>query len=252
MSIIEMLDFPSIKEGKDKNCIRCQHCLAICPTAALSILGKNPDESISCKGELPTLDEMTRLIKTRRSARKFKKGNVDRQLIDSLLDTALHAPTGHNTNSVHFHVVDNKESLDKFREIFYKTVLDHQENGTMPDKYAYIANFAKLWFKNGVDVVFRDAPHMLISSAPESVSSPVVDSLIAMTYFELLANTSGIGILWNGMINWALQFVAPELKKLINIPDNHVIGYVQLFGISSTKYSRGIQSDGVHINNVSL
>ena len=53
--------FPEIKEGKDKNCIKCQHCLAICPTGALSILGKNPENSLEVNGEIPSPTEMDRL-----------------------------------------------------------------------------------------------------------------------------------------------------------------------------------------------
>jgi hypothetical protein len=54
------------------------------------------------------------------------------------------------------------------------------------------------------------------------------------------------------MLNWTLQFVAPELKEILGIPKDHTIGYVLIFGKPTTIYSRGIQSDGIHINKISL
>ncbi|MGQ9812544.1 MAG: hypothetical protein ACUVQ2_03945 [Dissulfurimicrobium sp.] len=33
--------------------MQCQHCLAICPTAAISILGEDPDMSTPLKGNMP-------------------------------------------------------------------------------------------------------------------------------------------------------------------------------------------------------
>lgn len=252
MSIIEINNFPSIKEGKENNCIKCQHCLAVCPTAALSILGKDPNNSISCKGDYPKHEEMTRLIKTRRSIRKYKNEDVDKNLLNEILETSLYAPTGHNKDSVLFSVIDNKECLNKFKEVAYNAIIKHQEEGTVPEKFNYICKLAALWKKKGIDIIFREAPHMLISSAPNTISSPKEDAIIALSYFELLANSNEIGVLWNGMINWTLQFIAPELKTILGIPEDHTIGYILIFGKSATKYSRGIVHDKKGINRISL
>lgn len=252
MSIIEMTDYPAIKIGKERNCVKCQHCLAICPTAALSIFGKKPENSISCNGDIPKAEEMMRLIKTRRSIRKYKKEDIDKDLLNEILNTALYAPTGHNKDSVLFTVIDKKESLDKFREIAYKTIIAHAENNTIAEEYKYIANLANLWATKAIDIMFRDAPHMIIASAPESISSPVEDSVIALSYFELLANSNGIGVLWSGMINWTLKFIAPELREILNIPKDHKIGYTLVFGKASTKYARAIQRENKGVNKISL
>ncbi len=252
VSIIKMEDYPTINSEKEKNCIRCQHCLAVCPTAALSILGKDPKDSVSCKATKPVPDEMMNLIRTRRSIRKYKDENVDKKILDEILETSLYAPTGHNTNSVLFSVIDNKEDLAKFRETTYTAILKHADDGTIPKKFLYLAKIASIWKKRGVDIMFRNAPHMLITSAPSTISSPLEDSVIALSYFELLANTNDIGVLWNGMINWALKHVAPELTELLNIPEGHTIGYVLIFGKSATKYARGIQSDHQKINRITL
>ena len=44
-----------------------------------------------------------------------------------------------------------------------------------------------------------------------------------MYYFELIANSHGIGTLWNGMIKWTIDDINPELRALIGIPKDHTI-----------------------------
>ncbi|WP_372753696.1 nitroreductase family protein [Labilibaculum sp.] len=252
VGIIEMNPKPIIREEKEKNCLKCQHCLAICPTTALSILGKKPENSVSTKAEMPSPEAISRLIKTRRSIRKYKKENLDKTLIQELLDTAFYAPTGHNENAVLLSVIDNSSDLSLFREKVYEAILTAKENGSLAKKYNLLSVMQRIWAKNGKDIIFRDAPHLLIASAPSKGSSPEADCLITLSYFELLATTHGIGTLWNGMIKWAINDIDPSLRKLIGIPENHTIGYVMIFGKPAVKYARGIQSEGSQVNRISL
>jgi nitroreductase/NAD-dependent dihydropyrimidine dehydrogenase PreA subunit len=252
MGIIEIKDLPLIRKGKEALCLRCQHCLAVCPTAALSILGKKPEDSVSVKGAMPKPEELTLMIKTRRSIRKYKDENVDADLIRELLETASYAPTGHNDNAVLFSILDDKKQMMKFRELVYAAIKEEGDAGTLEERFRFLRGIQRVWEKKGVDVIFRDAPHVLIASAPAKGGSAMADSMIALSYFELLANSYGLGVLWNGMIQWAINDISPKLRKHIGIPDDHEIGYVLLFGKPAVKYPRGIQSEGTHINRITL
>lgn len=249
VSIIALKDFPVIKDNKENTCLKCQHCLAVCPTSALSILGKNPKDSISL-GELPEHDKMVRLIKTRRTIRKYANKEVNKELLYNILDTALYAPTSHNKNSIIFNVIDNRERLNKFKELTYNTIKKHEENGTIPEKYLYVTKFQKVWEKKGIDILFRDAPHLLIASTSNATNLPKTDGTIALSYFELLANTNNIGTLWDGFLYWVFKYVAPELLEELGIPKDHSICMPLLFGYSVTKYKRSIQLEGEHINTI--
>lgn len=250
VGIIELNPKPVIRKEKEKNCLKCQHCLAICPTAALSILGKKPEDSISVTSEIPKPDSLSRLIKTRRSIRKYKKENIDKKLIQELIETAAHAPTGHNDNAVLLSLIDNKEDLDLFRSKVYDSLKKARESDTLEKRFQFLLSYQKLWESNGVDIIFRDAPHMIITSAPSADASPMADCLISLCYFELMANSYGIGTLWNGMLKWAIDDIDPELRTLIGIPKDHTIGYVMLFGRPAVKYARGIQSEGLKVNRI--
>ena len=243
---------PCIKEGKEKNCIKCQHCLAICPTAALSIFGKNPDDSVSVNSEIPDTEEMERLILTRRSVRKFTKSEVNQETIQKLIKTAAHAPTGHNKNQVLLSVTKTKEEMGKLRELVYNTLKKAKEEDALQGSLAMYGAFQNVWETKGIDVIFRDAPHLIIASAPEKNSNGVADCVISLSYFELLANTMGIGTLWNGFLKSVMEEIAPELKEVFGIPADHRIGYIMVYGMPAVKFARSIQSDGLHLNEIQL
>ena len=243
---------PCIKEGKEKNCIKCQHCLAICPTGALSIFGKNPDDSVSVKGDIADAEELERLILTRRSVRRFTNSEVNPDTIQSLLKTAAHAPTGHNKNQVLLSVTKTNEELNKVRELVYNTLKKAKEADALSGNLAMYGAFQNMWEAKGIDVIFRDAPHLIIASAPEKNSNGVADSVISLSYFELMANSMGIGTLWNGFLKAIIEEIAPELKDAFGIPANHRIGYIMVYGMPAVKFARSIQSDGLHLNHINL
>ncbi|MCL3780120.1 4Fe-4S dicluster domain-containing protein [Prolixibacteraceae bacterium JC049] len=250
--IIQLDPKPVIIAEKEKNCLKCQHCLAVCPTAALSILGKDPEDSVSSKDEMPNPKALDNLIKTRRSIRKYKDEEVDQALIDELLATTAHAPTGHNSNSILLSVTDTKEATNKFRDAVYASIKAAAEKEEPAGRLKVLASCQRVWEKNAVDILFRGAPHVLIASGPNKTTSPAADSIIALSYFELLANSHNIGTLWNGMVKWAIEDIDPSLRTLIGIPEDHTIGYVLIFGKSAVKYARAIQSQGLHLNRIKL
>lgn len=250
--IIKMNPTPCIQKSREKLCIKCQHCLAVCPTAAISILGKKPEDSLSTTNKIPSYESMTNMIKIRRSVRKYVDEDLDQDLIQEMLNTTAYAPTGHNYNSVHFTLIDKKEELKLFRDLIYAVIKKAGEEKTLLPQFQFLYAIQKVWETNGVDVIFRNAPHLLIASAPKKNSSPLPDCLIALSYFELLANSHDIGTLWNGMLTWVLNDIDPNISKLIGVPETHSVGYALVFGKSAVKYPRTIQSDGLSFNRVEM
>lgn len=243
---------PEIKEGKEKNCIKCQHCLAVCPTGALSIFGKNPDDSTPTSAPTPNAEELSNLIKTRRSIRKFKKEELSQAIREQLLETAAYAPTGHNKNNVLLTVTETKSDLEKVRSIIYDAIKKAQGEGLLTGPLAMYGSFLKVWEEKGIDILFRDAPHLIIASAPSDDSNGIPNSVISLSYFELAANSMGIGTLWDGLLKIVFDNIAPELKSKLSIPENHTIGYMMVYGLPATKYARSIQSEGLTVNKLSL
>lgn len=246
--IIDMQDgYPLIHKVKEKQCIRCQHCLAICPTDALSILGRDPQMSRPLVGNLPSAEQLSTLIRGRRSVRRYLDENLNPKLIDELLQTAGHAPTGHNARPVNFFVVDDREVMSQMRETAYRGIKKAVEGGQLPPRFAFFRDFIPAWEKSDIDVVFRSAPHLLIATAPKKVTLAEPDCIIALTSFELLAQCQGVGTVWNALAKWTIDKVVPQLRTQLGIPDNHVIGHCMSFGRPAMTYHRTVQRDGMSI-----
>ena len=106
---LEMKDgVPSVRDGKGVGCIRCQHCLAVCPEAALTLDGVNSESLVPLADmPIPPPNEVANLIRSRRSIRQYVRENVPREDIDALLETLKYVPTGCNNMDLTFVVVDD-------------------------------------------------------------------------------------------------------------------------------------------------
>ncbi|MFV0350055.1 MAG: nitroreductase family protein [Halodesulfovibrio sp.] len=247
--IIEMDDVPVIRPENEKKCIECQHCLAVCKPGALSIFGVQPAASKLLKGNLPEPEKMETLIMGRRSTRHYKKEGVDPKLIDHLLTVASHAPTAVNLRVTTFTVVDDTETMNRLRKEMTEAALAALHENRIPTGYERIGNYIQ-GCENGTDVIFRTAPHLLIASAPEKSLAPMADCHIAMSYFELLANSHGIGTVWNGIARALITAVLPEFKSRLGIPDDHLIACVMSFGLPAMRYHRTVQRPGATISQI--
>ena len=235
---------PAIAAEKEELCYRCQHCLTVCPTGALSILGLTPENSITLAGQLPQPEHLEALIKGRRSVRQYAKDDLAPELIKRLLETAWHAPTGVNARQVHFTVIDTRVKLEHFRDIILDGLAELGANNTLPAHLERFLPFVQAWREEKNDIIFRDAPHLVLASATKDAPTPMQDCLIALSYFELYAQACQVGTVWAGLAYLAVEALRPRLQTLLALPENHQIGYAMLFGKATVHYARGAQ----HLN----
>lgn len=241
--------FPYIPSEKEKNCMGCQHCLAICPTAALSILGVNPDDCVQTS-EKATAESVDALIRSRRTVRQYKKKNVAPEKLQKLYKAAANAPTGKNTRTVNLIVIDDIAEMDKFREKAISLIEDKDKRGALGENWSFFASVAKA-YRNGTDIIFRGAPHLVVATLPKDGPCPEADGMIVLSYMELAASSMGLGTVWLGFLMYLLQAV-PEVKELLNVPEGHMIAYPLLIGEPSVKYHRGVIRDEIGITRVTF
>jgi nitroreductase/NAD-dependent dihydropyrimidine dehydrogenase PreA subunit len=248
---IAMADgFPAVASEMEDSCYRCQHCLAICPTAAVSIMGLDPQKSPPLAGSFPAPKQLEALIKGRRSVRRYQEENLDPALMQHLLDVAWHAPTGVNSRQVRFTVVDDRAKMARLRDDIMKGIGRLVREDALPEAFARFAGILQAWEEQGVDVIFRDAPHLLIASAPRQVATPQADCLIALSYFELYAQANEVGTVWGGLAKYAIDDLLPETRKALGIPEDHLVGYAMIFGKPAVHYPRGVQHGPALIHRV--
>lgn len=231
-----------------RGCWKCQHCLAVCPQGAISIFDKKPEDSLP-----PPPPEMgnymERLIENRRSCRRYLDKNVDPQVISRILEAMSAAPTGGNSCNVEYTVIDDKERV---REIWRSA---YTKMETDAKKHIYTHSFSDFYYgkmkqseqtvrKN--DLLFCGAPHLFIAHekcAGKWAEDSKVNCNLATAYFELLANAFGLGTVIMSYPAEVLEELAPEVRALLDIPQDHYMKLIVGFGYPEIRYARGVQKE---------
>ena len=231
-----------------RGCWRCQHCLAVCPTGAISIFHKDPNESLAPPPR-EMGDYMERLITNRRSCRRFLDKNVDPEIITSMLTAMAAAPTGGNAQGVEYTVIDDKDRVREIWKIAYAKMDSdakrHVYTHSFNDFYSGKMKESEKTVRKG-DLLFCGAPHLFISHercAGKWAEDSKVNCNIATAYFELLCAAHGLGTIIMSYPAEVLNELAPQARELLHIPRDHYTGLIVGFGYPEIPYTRGVQKD---------
>lgn len=233
MRVFEMREGkPFLK--KPENCFHCQHCLAVCPTGAITLDGVSPADCLELNGlALPSAEQMDHLMLARRSIRNYKQENVPRGEIRKMLELLSNAPTGCNNRDLTFRVVETKEKMREKLEQMCAMLAEHRSR-LIPFVEGCLTNFEK----SGYDGFFRSAPHLLIVEGRPDAVTPQIDCDAALAYFSMIAQAHGLGTTWCGFLPIITSLV-PEVRDLFQIPRNAPY-YAMLFGYPKVRYARTV------------
>ena len=230
----------AIPEAKEGACLECQHCLAVCPEGAISVFGLKAENSLPLlEGTLPSYHQMKTFVRGRRSVRQFLDEDIPTALIDGLLADLAHAPTGCNDRDLTFSLVPDRKTVGMLREKILTSIELEQKKGTALDAFIEGALFA--YRRDGKDFIFRGAPHLLIVSPGEKAHCGVEDAVLALAYFELLAQSANLGTTWCGVIKIIADMV-PGTRELLGLPPDAYF-YAMMFGKPAVSYARTVQRD---------
>ena len=233
------------KEGEER-CLSCQHCMAVCPTGALSFGGKSPDNA--AKVNFPKPDDVLSLIKSRRSIRHYKDEEIPQETFNKLKEMFPYIPTGCNTNTLYFSIIESKSAMDTIREKVRKKILKLISNKLFSPLGKKFEHY-KTNFENGEDLIFRNAPHMIVVSSSINAPCANVDPIIALSYIELYAQSMGLGTCWCGFAQACFKFM-PEFAPILDIPDGYKPVYVMLLGKPDIKYTRTTLPESFPISEI--
>lgn len=229
-------------------CWRCQHCLAVCPQGAISIFGKNPENSLPMPGENMG-SEMEKLVTGRRACRRYLDRNVSPEIIDRMLSAMQNVPAGGNSNNVEFTVIDDKDKVKQLWNVAYRKMEENAQRGIYTDSfndfyYNKMKESEKTVRKN--DMLFCGAPHLFIAHARcvgKWAEDYKINCNIATAYFELLAQAHGLGAI---IMSYPSDVITdnPEARAMIGIPKDHYMKLIVGFGYPEMKYHRGSQKEG--------
>jgi nitroreductase/NAD-dependent dihydropyrimidine dehydrogenase PreA subunit len=218
-------------------CVNCGHCVAACPTGALSHRAMTPEQCTPIKKDLwLTPDQAEQLLRGRRSIRTYRPEPVDRALLTRVVSLASTGPSGHNTQPVEWIVIHDSAEVKRLAGI----VIDWMRSMVKekPDfaKKILLQHVIEKCEK-GIDAVCRSAPHVVLTHAHKDNMMAQSACTIALSYLELAAQANGLGACWAGYFDVAARYW-PPLQQALGLPAGHMSYGAMMIGYPKYKYYR--------------
>ena len=227
-------------------CINCGHCLGVCPSGAISLNGITAQDCAETeKSRWPGYNELDLLLRARRSIRVYQDKPVDRQILERLLNTCRYAPSGSNKQPVNWIIAADKDRIHMLGRLVIDWMKDAVQSKQPVAPQWPLASFIQGW-ENGQDVIFRNAPVVLITHANKISSLPSESCVIAMTYFDLAASSMGLGACWVGFLMIAAS-LHPPIKTALGIPPDHELYGAMVAGYPQYPYKKIPERNQPHI-----
>ncbi len=228
---------PSPLPLAERICLRCGHCVAVCPTAAFSLATMPAEECPPVDREhLPDLEQYGALVRTRRSIRVYRRQPVERETVEQLIDIARYAPTAKNSQQVGWLAVLGADEVRRFASLAVDW-MQHLIGKRDPRARAYgMTGVVRAW-EAGNDAVLRGAPALILTHAPAKYAGALIDSTIALTTLELAAAAAGLGACWAGFFMLAAADWPPILDAL-DLPAGETPTGALMLGYPKLRYRR--------------
>lgn len=226
---------PSLPVEYESFCSRCGHCEAICPSSAITVNYQvfPPEDDIADIGQINS-GMLTKYVQSRRSIRAFKNKPVEKEKITSIFEAVRFAPSGMNAQPVKWLVVTDSAKIKKFANLTIDWMRIMDEKGSDHPLRPIFSTLIAL-ADAGFDPICRDAPSLVYAYTENAIVGHI-DSIIALTIFDLMAPSFGLGACWAGLLHIAAVEYQP-LKEAIGIPDC-ILQYPILFGYPKYKYRK--------------
>lgn len=170
---------------------------------------------ISNEGVVEMENDVLKVIRNRRSTRKYKEEQITEEELQVLLDAGIQAPSAVNAQPWYFTVVQNKEMIN-YISYKAKEVMRESDND-------YVVKFGK----NDVNI-FYNAPTIIIVSGKKDVDLSLVDCSAAIENMLIAGESIGLGSVWVGFSRFFFT-LDDEVKKL-EIPQGYEPFYTVAVG----------------------
>jgi nitroreductase len=215
--------------------------------------------------QMPTTEQVMTLLKTRRSIRSFRGKPLEKETIESIIDGARFAPSGHNSQSTEFLVVQDRAVLNqvpatvieylkfevkRFANPLFRTLALLADRESAESGLHEIPGFKRMIrsFEAGADPILHGAPALLVFHARRTTGFADVNAQLALQNASLVAHSLGIGHFYTG---WVLAPCRAPMARTWNrrIPDligvppgNELYGALAL-GIPIPKFKNMIEKN---------
>lgn len=156
------------------------------------------------------MNETIKVIKNRRSHRKYRSEQIGEAELQTIMEAAIYAPSAMNQQRWHFTVISNSNTMDKMMNIIRENLLNSD--------IEMLANRAR----EPEFHVFHHAPTVVIITAEENARFTEIDCGAAAQNIALAAESFDIGSCLVAMSEFLFAGDnAGEIKGELGIPENY-------------------------------
>ncbi len=163
-------------------------------------------------------------IMTRRSVRSYKTEQVDEALLTAVIEAGRAAPSGSNSQTTHFIVIQNDEVKKELRVIAKRAFAE-----MTPDENMYRSlrgAIERCKKEEGEYDFYYSAPTLIVTANQAGYTNAIADSACALENMMLAALSLGLGSCWINPLHWLDE--AAELRN-----------YLYLFGLKENETITG-------------
>ena len=177
------------------------------------------------------MNEVIQNILTRRSIRTYKENQISDEQLNIILEAGKCAPSGGNSQTWRFTVVQNKEKLEQLNSL----VREAFKNLEVDEKTYHSKKSGKKASESDNYKFYYNAPTLIIVSNDREYSNCMADSAVALENIFLATHSLGIGACYINQLTWFCddKSVRKALTD-IGIPKNYVV-----CGAASIGYNSG-------------
>lgn len=154
-------------------------------------------------------------IITRRSTRKYLDKEVSQELLEKIIETGRYAPSGGNSQSNHFLVIQNKQIIDHLVKMVERAFSQMEITENM---YRSLQNSINLSKKGGY-VFCYNAPVLIIVANKKDYGNNQADCALALENMILEANELDLGSCYINQLKWLNE-------------DQKILSYLQSLGMN--------------------
>lgn len=154
-------------------------------------------------------------IITRRSTRKYLDKEVSQELLEKIIETGRYAPSGGNSQSNHFLVIQNKQIIDHLVKMVERAFSQMEITENM---YRSLQNSINLSKKGGY-VFCYNAPVLIIVANRKDYGNNQADCALALENMMLEANELDLGSCYINQLKWLNE-------------DQKILSYLQSLGMN--------------------
>lgn len=166
------------------------------------------------------MNDIIQNITTRRSIRKYDKRQIDDKALDSIIEAAQYAPSGSNSQSWLFTVIQQQEVLSELNQLVRKafasiTFGEHEYPAKIRSKQAALKEQYCFYYH---------APTLIVVTNKQNYPNAMADSSLALENIFLAAHSFGLGSCWVNQLAWLCD--VPEVRTALTklgIPEDHLV-----------------------------